>query len=408
MRRNMILHALLNATEPLDEGAEGDLRALVPILSETLLERQAQDAAAQGASRFMIRVGIVPNTLIAAADRLRTRGLAVEFVRGTADILAQIGPLDRLLIIADGLQAGAGHYAAICAGSAAQGAVLVTGDSANTRMLERIDAQDRWAGLALMSGALVKNIGDVPDDWDPASTLLRQIVQAGAQRHRIEAALFDQGQVTLVTEAPAATLVEAGLMGAHQMRADGLGQNLLWGPITRLFSGAILRTPIAARHHFSISAILMILAMGCSYAGWLWAGIALGIFSGFFAAAARMIMVFRAAHPFDALTRMIAQIAGLSLLSMLGFAAHVHISETAYLGILSTLLALNIAAGQHFSGLLRHPIRSGWALPDLDSALILLGAGAAILTFGFGLILALGVSFAGLIWWMDRAFRQQV
>jgi hypothetical protein len=407
MRFSMILHVLLGATEPLDGGAEGDLRALLPILSETLLERQAQDAAAQGATRFMIRVGLVPAALIAAADRLRARGLSVEFVRGTADILAQIGPLDRLLIIADGLQAGAGHYAAICASSAAQGAVLVTGDSANTRMLERIDAQDRWAGLALMPGNLVKEIADVPDDWDPASTLLRQIVQTGAQRRRIEAALFDQGHVTLVTEAPAAALIEAGLMGAQQMRSDGLGQSLLWGPVMRLLSGIILRTPLAARHHFGIAALLILSAMVCAYAGWLWSALALGIFSGFFSAAAQMIQIFRAAHPFDGWARTAALLSGLSLISMLGFAAHVHQGETAYLAALSTLLALLIAAGQHFSALSHHPNRFGWALPDNASALILCAAGAALMSFGFGLIVAIFAACAGLFWWLDRAFRLQ-
>src|SRR3546814_11107051 len=61
--------------------------------------------------------------------------------------------------------------------------LLVRADDGNDRF-ERIDAASRWAGVALVPGALVREVSRRFGDWDLQSTVLRSAVHAGARRLR--------------------------------------------------------------------------------------------------------------------------------------------------------------------------------------------------------------------------------
>ncbi len=405
----MQLHALLTAIETLDGGNPDALRALAPILQETLLERQAQDAIAAGASRILVRVGIVPPALISAADRLRARGIPTEFVRTTAEVLAQIGPVDRILLVADGLHANTVHYATIVqagahsvTSSSGSGAALVTGDSAFTRGLERIDAQDRWAGLAIISGGILGNLPMVPDDWDACSTILRHAIQAGVRRQRLEAALFEQGQILLISEPQNANIIEQVLLSGSRISTHGLGQNLIIAPILRLFSGWIVRAKPAARHYWFAACAVCVASIFATYAGYLGIGIPAAISAGFLAAIGQHVAIYRAAHPMDYWARLLARILSYTMILIIGVAAHLHRQETLYVAILCAFIVAILLLSEYVSGAVRHSFGAGWALPDSDFALIVLAIGAAAGLIGAGAIFALGSALIGLAIWLRR------
>ena len=58
--------------------------------------------------------------------------------------------------------------------------MLTVPDGGYGELYERIDADSRWAGLAAIDGALLRETAGMLRDWDLQSTLLRRTLQAGA------------------------------------------------------------------------------------------------------------------------------------------------------------------------------------------------------------------------------------
>jgi hypothetical protein len=172
------LAALISAYQESDEPG-GPLRAVLPLAGRTLIERQAKLAARAGAQRILVLVERVPPELLAAVDRLRADGLAVSFARSAAEAAEQVEPTDVLLLVADGFIGDEDQVRRIAA--APPPSLLTVPDGHVDDRFERIDAESRWAGLALVDGALLAETAAMLHDWDPQSTLLRRTVQAGGR-----------------------------------------------------------------------------------------------------------------------------------------------------------------------------------------------------------------------------------
>jgi hypothetical protein len=172
------LTALISAYQESDEPG-GPLRAVLPIAGRTLIERQAKLAARAGARKIVILVERVAPDLLGAVDRLRREGLPVLLARSAEEAAEQVDPSDPLLLIADGFVGDESQLRRVVAASPPT--LLTVPDAAVDDRFERIDADSRWAGLALIDGALLADTASMLRDWDPQSTLLRRAVQAGAR-----------------------------------------------------------------------------------------------------------------------------------------------------------------------------------------------------------------------------------
>ena len=154
--------------------------------------RRAPGPARRGGRRLPIVVAVerVPPELIAAIDRLRGRGdrsgrRPQRRRGGRGGRIRRTGcccrrrpdrrrePYDRLLDLG-GL------------------ALLTMPDVRVDERYERIDADSRWAGLALLDGALLQRTAAMLRDWDLQSTLLRRAVQAGARQLAVPARTADE------------------------------------------------------------------------------------------------------------------------------------------------------------------------------------------------------------------------
>jgi hypothetical protein len=149
------LSALICAYHDAPDGP-GGLRATLPLAGRTLVERQARLAAEAGANPVVILVERVPAELAAVIDRLRSEGVAAVVARSVGDAAEAIRPDDRLLVVADGLVVDRAHLSRLLTISGP--ALLTLPDSGGDRF-ERIDADARWAGLALLSGTILKDTG---------------------------------------------------------------------------------------------------------------------------------------------------------------------------------------------------------------------------------------------------------
>lgn len=205
----MSFAAILSASK-LSADAGGVLRANLHFAGQSLVEYQARQASRAGASAILILVSAVTPQLSQAIDRLSADGIAVTLIRDMVTLVRD-APRDRdMLLVADGAVVGQAHYDAI--GQLGEGlpggnALLVADDSRASAPFERIDAGQRWAGLARVTPDLLFGTIDMIGDWDLELTLVRAAVQAGARRITVPQEDLMEGRVALVEGQPQADLV---------------------------------------------------------------------------------------------------------------------------------------------------------------------------------------------------------
>lgn len=249
--------------------APGGLRATLPLAGRSLIERQARLAAQAGANPVVILVERVPSELAAVIDRLRCEGVAAVVARSVADAGQAVQADDRLLVLADGLIADAGHVSRLL--SVGAPALLTLPDAGADDRFERIDADARWAGLALLEGAFLRETAAMLQDWDLQSTLLRRAVQSGARQIALRAdtpeppiAIAERGEDLLLAQS---RIVD---------RSDGAGEEwasrYLLAPIEASATRALMPTALTPGWLTAGAGVLTGLGGILFAGGWLWMG----------------------------------------------------------------------------------------------------------------------------------------
>jgi hypothetical protein len=249
------------------ESAEpGVLRATLPLAGRTVIERQVRLAAAAGAATVVILVERMPAALTAAADRMRRERLPVQLVRNVEEAAEAVDPSDRLLLIADGAIAEQTQLARLADGK--EPAVLTVADGVFGELHERIDAASRWAGLAAIDGAMLRDTAAMLRDWDLQSTLLRRALQAGARHVAVE------GPVAILdSRADLVNLERQILASADEARSDWALR--LLAPLERAVT-RLLMTGSLGPSALGLAAVVMTALGAAAFAsGWLRSGLAL-------------------------------------------------------------------------------------------------------------------------------------
>jgi hypothetical protein len=228
-------------------------------------------AHAAGADPVVIVVERVTAALGAALDRLRGEGVNLVLSRGAEEAAGAVNGRDRVLLVGDGLVA---PEAAIARLVALDGpAILVVPDLRVDDRYERIDAQSRWAGLALITGDMLKQTAAMLQDWDLQSTLLRRAVQAGARQLSVRGEAEDELPLVAETSEDLAELEARIVAGAHDRRGDWVSRYLL-GPVERLATRWLMPTAVTPTA-IGLAATLLLLLAGLAFARhWLGLGFA--------------------------------------------------------------------------------------------------------------------------------------
>ena len=234
----MTLAALIAAYHEADD-AGGGLRATLQVAGRTLVERQVRLAAAAGADPIVVVVERVTAALNAALDGLRADGVGIVLARNAQDAAEAVHSNDRILLVGDGLVAPEAVIARLVALDGP--AILVVPDLRVDDRYERIDAQSRWAGLALIDGDMLKQTAAMLRDWDLQSTLLRRAVQAGARQISVRGEAEDELPLLAETSEDLVELEAQIVAGAHVRRTDWVSGYLL-GALERLATKALMPT----------------------------------------------------------------------------------------------------------------------------------------------------------------------
>lgn len=226
---------LIIATEEVEGVAM--LRAELPVTGQTVLEQQVRLLAEAGIGHILVLAEQLTPALVAAAERLRRDGIAVDVARD-ADEIAQRAAAPWLLLLADGMVT---DQSAIDLALAEAGATILTVPNAPAfESYELIDHDARWAGLLVLDLARFRNTVAMLGDWDLQSTLLRTAVQAHAARVAVTA-----GEPTPllvpVLDPDAAQRAEQAIVARAVRRHGGLADRYVFAPIARLAAPAAMR-----------------------------------------------------------------------------------------------------------------------------------------------------------------------
>ncbi|BBD97891.1 hypothetical protein SAMIE_1013920 [Sphingobium amiense] len=241
----MSLAAILSASRTVAE-SPGAMRASLHFAGQTLIEYQARQAAQAGADRVLILVGTITPQLSQAVDRLSAEGIAVALVRDMVSMVRDAPRDSDVLLVADGAVIAQAHFNAL--GSVEGDALLVADDSRASAPFERIDAGQRWAGLARITPALLFGTLDMIGDWDMALTLVRAAVQRGARRVTVPQDDLLEGRVTIVESQQQADLVAQAVTaaGAGGARRRGGAEHYLLAPLARIIGPSLMRMQVPA------------------------------------------------------------------------------------------------------------------------------------------------------------------
>jgi hypothetical protein len=258
-----------------EESADGScLRAELPVAGQTVLEHQARLLVEGGAERVLVVAERLTPLLAQAATRLRQDGINVELVRQVDELAQRIHPEERLLLLADGVVTDLSALERMLSSPAP--AVLTLPDSAEMRGWELIDASNRWAGLLLADGDLVRRTARMLGDWELQSTLLRNAVQSGASRASVEGIAI----LARVEDIASAQQVEQAISRSAARRSTGLLDRYIFDSLARLVAPRAMHAMVEPGWLRTGSAGLLLVAAVMFIAGWRWPALALALSSG--------------------------------------------------------------------------------------------------------------------------------
>ena len=285
----MALAALIFASQTIDDGSDM-LRASLPLAGATLLEDQVRRAVRAGADHIVILVERLPAALIGAVDRLRKGGTRVHIARSASDAADRVHPDETVLIVADGCIAGADVFNRLVALSPP--ALMTLPDIPGVEEFERIGAQHRWAGLALVDGARLQATAARLGEWDFELTLLRQALADEGTLHPIFSVTGDglpSERPIIAHHASDLAMLEQRIIAGSAGFRDGWPARYIFPLVERLGFTRLARGP-ADPWWLSLGAIgLAALAIPFAFTGWFVVALALLVASGPVASVARRL-----------------------------------------------------------------------------------------------------------------------
>jgi hypothetical protein len=267
----MALGALIGAYQ---EDDSGGLRALFPLAGRTLLEYQVRCAFAAGAAPIVVVVERMPQALQDAIERLRLDGISVIAISAVEEAVSRFEAGSMVLVIGDGVVPAVELVSGLA--EEPEPAVATVPDDEAHGEFERIDAESRWAGVALVDSRLLGSTAAMLGDWDLQSTLLRRTIQEGARRMPVES---EAGEPLLVEKPEQLQNFEQRLIASSRgPRTDWVSRFLL-PPVEELATRQLLDRAIKPSWLLLAAVGLTLAGAVCFTRGWLGAGLVLLVLS---------------------------------------------------------------------------------------------------------------------------------
>ena len=178
-----------------------------------------------------------------------------------------------ILLIGDGVAPPATVVMQIA--EEAEPAVTTVPDDEEHAAFERIDAESRWAGVALVDAHLLGSTAAMLGDWDLQSTLLRRTIQEGALRVPSEPG----GEPLLAQSADQLEGFQRTLLAASRARRTDWVSRFILPPVEEFATEQLMETQVRPAWLIWAALALTVAAAICFTRGWLGAGLILLILS---------------------------------------------------------------------------------------------------------------------------------
>jgi hypothetical protein len=267
----MAIGALIGAYQ---EDDSGSLRALLPLAGRTLIEYQAKCAAAAGAAPIVVIVERVPQALQDAFERLRLDGVGVFPVSDVNEAVTRFEAGSTILLLGDGIVSSVDLVSTLA--EETESAIATVPDNEQHEGFERIDAQSRWAGVAVSDARLLGSTAAMLGDWDLQSTLLRRAIQEGARLVRVT---DHASEPLLVQSADELADFQRRLVLASKGGRNDWTSRYLLPPIEDFATEHLMETPVWPSWLIWGALALTLVGAICFSRGWLGAGLVLLLLS---------------------------------------------------------------------------------------------------------------------------------
>ncbi|MFL0356518.1 hypothetical protein ACI5KX_08545 [Erythrobacter sp. GH1-10] len=251
--------ALLSARKRTSGGA---LRAARMLAGRSVLAWQAKLARELGCERIVCLCDAPTGEILDLQREIEAAGGEFHVVRTSIQLVALLRSDDTLVIVADGLiiDADVARSITVGEGKLLRGVFSVAADEEYAEQhpedFERIDAQHRWAGLAIMRASQAQKLADLPPDGEVLSLLLRLALQA---RTELREVAFNEGSKqgwVLAADEQALAMHEEALI-------DRAAPSRRWsGPLSALAGlGARFAVPSGLRSGELVAGIVAVLLL---------------------------------------------------------------------------------------------------------------------------------------------------
>ena len=245
-----------------------------------IVERQLDLAIKLGVERVACLVDAVESEILQLQHRAERAGVKFRAIRRPDRLSGMVTADDELLVFAPGVLPDDDAVQSLLKRKTV---LALPADLAVPLGYERLDLELAWAGVMLLPGVTVERLGDLPQDVDVPSALMRIALQSGTGVTRVERDLLTQGKWHLDPDRETLDMREKEWIAAQRrqiaFRAPGLA--------VAERAGARLARDLLGRAGESLPAILAGLsaigALGAGVLGYTTVGLGLTTLTALFA-----------------------------------------------------------------------------------------------------------------------------
>jgi hypothetical protein len=217
--------------------ADGDVALpLTPLFGQPMIHHMIKALQRLGIDQFYVGVDSVPGALLSYRDAIAKEGLDLSFVREPSAVAALFeGDMRALVLRADTIwdvqlvERALQHNRPL---------IATVEERAENQIFERIDLNNRWAGMAILERGTLDALTQLPEGWDMASALLRQALQDDVKLWPLKQNEIQTGSVRRIGNAGDLAAAQSALMASPAGGSETLESRLL-SPVLARFAPAI-------------------------------------------------------------------------------------------------------------------------------------------------------------------------
>lgn len=173
------------------------LSALNIIFSHTVIEEQIEQLIRLKFNQIFLYVGQLSSALTDIIDSYKNRNVEIILIRTALDLKSKLGG-DPFLLLGDSIIIKDEIIVQHILKCDQKPKLFVLDSRDENAAFERLDLNNRWAGLALLSGNIFSNITNVADDWSVESLLVRMALQQNMMSEQLPNHLVRDCQILLI------------------------------------------------------------------------------------------------------------------------------------------------------------------------------------------------------------------